>query len=78
MTQRIREELDLDRSESASIPTRLRTDVNTQVVTCSYCGDAYYVDEDTFSSIHRAIGYDPDNVFTCPRCEDEGTADSRR
>lgn len=78
MNQRIREGLDPDRFESMKIPTRLRTDVNTRIVTCSSCGDAYYVDEETFNLIHRAVGYDPDNMFTCPRCEDEGAAESRR
>lgn len=78
MTEKIREELDPDRSAAKIIPTRLRTDTNTQVVTCSSCGDAYYVDKTTFDSMVEAIGYDPDNSFTCPRCEEEGDADSRR
>lgn len=77
MTERLREEFDADRVESVKIPTRLRTDLNTHVVSCSSCGDAYYVDEDTFTSINRAIGYEPDNIFTCPRCEEEGEVEGR-
>lgn len=78
MSARIREELDSDRFTSRTIPTRLRTDLNTQIVSCSACGDAYYVDQETFDLLHRAMGFDPDNQFTCPRCEDEEEVDSRR
>lgn len=77
MIERIREEFDADLFESAKIPTRLRTDLNTQVVNCSSCGDAYYIDEETFTSLKRAIGYDTDNMFTCPRCEEEGELEGR-
>lgn len=78
MNPRIREELDVDKFDSVKIPTRLRTDENTKFVTCSMCGDAYYVDEATFTSLSRAVGYDPDNRFMCPRCEEENAAESRR
>lgn len=71
MKARLREESDADTHTGFGVPTRLRTDENNRLVTCSMCGDAYYVDETTFASIHRAIGYDPENPFTCPRCEEE-------
>lgn len=74
---RLREETDADTHSAFGVPTRLRTDENTRLVTCGACGDAYYVDDTTFTSIHRSISYDSGNPFTCPRCQ-EDTADIER
>ena len=73
MIGRLREEFDADTHGSHGVPTRLRTDENTRLVTCGVCGDAYYVDDMTFGSIHRAISFDSGNPFACPRCQEEAT-----
>jgi transcription elongation factor Elf1 len=73
MTDRLRAELDADRHEEFGMPTRLRTDTNTRLVTCAACGDGYYVTDALFEHLDAGVGYDPDNAFTCPRCDEEAT-----
>ena len=72
MKARLREEYDADTHESYGSPTRLRTDENKNLVTCSACGDAYYVADSLFRTLETRIGYDPGNAFVCPRCDEEG------
>ena len=52
-------------------PTTFKTAENQRELRCGMCGDLYFVDEETFCRVTRAIMEGLDNPFKCGDCEDE-------
>jgi hypothetical protein len=66
-----REERDADRVENYVKYTEHPTQTNSQEIVCGTCAKAFYVDEQTFHDLSRAIEFDIDNQFVCDDCVEE-------
>lgn len=52
-------------------PTTFKTPENQHELRCGMCGEAYFVDSETFASVNAAIQEGLDNPFHCEDCEEE-------
>ena len=52
-------------------PTQFRKGPNQSELLCSFCGDIYYVDDETFRQAVLAMEQGDDNPFCCDECETE-------
>lgn len=50
-------------------PTRYPIGPNQSELFCSFCGEAYYVDDVTFHQAMAAFDEGRDNPFCCDECE---------
>lgn len=60
-----------DRIEQLGQPTRYRTSINTNEVYCGMCGETYFLDDVSFTSVNRTIEVTRENPFLCQGCEFE-------
>lgn len=73
MTQ-LREEIDADRNPGPVHFTEMKSDKYPHALICGSCGATIYADDAGYDSYLRSIEYDPDNQFTCDRCDIENEA----
>ncbi len=70
--ERLREMINPEEMGVREGPTTHKTMRNLHKLHCQQCGDLYYVDEKTIRRVYSALEGDAsDNLFRCPRCEEE-------
>ena len=52
-------------------PTRFRKGPNQSELTCTSCGDLYFVDDNSFDEAMSAMEMGLENPFSCEDCEAE-------